>query len=94
MTPAEDIFRNLVIIDLGVGMAPALVTKYLVEIGARVIRLEPAAGDTFYGVYPAYEVCQRGKEIRVEPATGLPELAALLATADLCDFSTSHTAQS
>jgi hypothetical protein len=49
-----------VIIDLGVGMAPALVTKYLVEIGARVIRLEPA--------------------------TGLPELAALLATADLCDF--------
>jgi len=36
---------GLKVIDLGVGMAPALVAKFLREGGAGITRLEPAAGD-------------------------------------------------
>jgi crotonobetainyl-CoA:carnitine CoA-transferase CaiB-like acyl-CoA transferase len=42
--------RGLNVIDLGVGMAAALVTKFLREGGAEITRLEPPAGDPFYGV--------------------------------------------
>ena len=72
---------GLKIIDLGVGMAPALVAKFLREGGADITRLEPAAGDPFYEVYPAYEVWRRGSTILRENEG--PSLDTLLATADV-----------
>lgn len=74
---------ELVVVDLAAGMAPALVTKFLIESGAKVTRIEPASGDPFYEVYPAYEVWLRGADIRKDdgkPAT----LNALLEKADVC----------
>ena len=73
---------GLKVIDLGVGMAPALVAKFLREGGADITRLEPPAGDPFYEVYPAYEVWRRGSTILRENEG--PSLDMLLATADVC----------
>jgi crotonobetainyl-CoA:carnitine CoA-transferase CaiB-like acyl-CoA transferase len=76
--------RGLRVVDLGAGMAPALVAKFLREAGATVTRIEPAAGDPFYDVYPAYEVWHRGS-IKVREASGAADQrAALLADADVC----------
>ena len=35
---------DLTVVDLGAGMAPALIAKFLAELGARVIRVEPPDG--------------------------------------------------
>ena len=37
--------RGLTVVDFGVGMAAALVCKFLREAGAEVLRFESAAGD-------------------------------------------------
>jgi crotonobetainyl-CoA:carnitine CoA-transferase CaiB-like acyl-CoA transferase len=76
--------RGLNVIDLGVGMAAALVTKFLREGGAEITRLEPPAGDPFYGVYPAYEVWRRGSTILRDSDGARDRLETLLATADVC----------
>jgi crotonobetainyl-CoA:carnitine CoA-transferase CaiB-like acyl-CoA transferase len=83
MTDAPKPNSSLVVVDLAAGMAPALVAKFLIESGAKVAKLEPAPGDPFYSVYPAYEVWHRGADIRKHD--GAPEtLKALLAKADVC----------
>lgn len=76
--------RGLNVIDLGVGMAAALVTKFLRESGADITRLEPPAGDPFYGVYPAYEVWRRGSTILRDSDGSRDRLETLLETADVC----------
>ncbi len=76
--------RGLNVIDLGVGMAAALVTKFLREGGADITRLEPPAGDPFYGIYPAYEVWRRGSTILRGSDGSRERLDTLLATADVC----------
>ena len=63
MTKPDTGLNGLKVIDLGVGMAPALVAKFLREGGADITRLEPPAGDPFYEVYPAYEVWRRGSTV-------------------------------
>ena len=82
MTNSDTGLSGLKVIDLGVGMAPALVAKFLREGGADILRLEPPAGDPFYEVYPAYEVWRRGSTILRENEG--PSLDTLLATADVC----------
>ncbi len=72
----------LTVVDTGIGMAPALVAKFLAESGATVIRLEPPSGDPFYGVYSAYEIWRRGA--RIEKDSGPARLHSLLASADIC----------
>jgi len=47
---------SLKIVDLGVGMAAAIVAQTLAHLGAEVARLEPPGGDPFYQVYPAYPI--------------------------------------
>lgn len=69
------------VVDLGVGMAPALAAKLLVEAGAEVIRFEPSGGDPFYEAYPAYEVWQRGKTVAVSDDAAVE---AALARAEIC----------
>jgi crotonobetainyl-CoA:carnitine CoA-transferase CaiB-like acyl-CoA transferase len=62
-------------------MSAALVAKFLAESGARITRIEPAAGDPFYKVYPAYRYWRRGAKI--ERDAGAARLDELLASADV-----------
>jgi crotonobetainyl-CoA:carnitine CoA-transferase CaiB-like acyl-CoA transferase len=76
--------RGLKVVDLGLGMAAALVAKFLREGGASITRVEPAAGDPFYDVYPAYEVWRRGSQLDAAAGGSAERLHALLADADVC----------
>lgn len=67
------------VVDLGVGMAAALIAKLLAEQGARVVRIEPGASDPFHDVYPAYRLWHSGAT-----RTGREHLDTLLASADIC----------
>jgi crotonobetainyl-CoA:carnitine CoA-transferase CaiB-like acyl-CoA transferase len=74
--PAEpQILKDITVVDIGVGMAAALVSKFLIEWGATVLRVAPEGGDPFATLYPAYDVWRRG--------TSPGDLSAL-ATADIC----------
>jgi len=73
------LLKGLKIVDLGVGMAPALTAKMLAELGASVTRIEPEGGDPFARIYPAYAVWH-GHAERGDPAA----LDSLLAQADAC----------
>lgn len=85
MSQTVKTLKDITVVDLGVGMAAALVSKLLVEQGARVIRVEPAGGDPFSAVYPAYDVWRRGSSKDTTGAADSPEkLNALLASADVC----------
>ncbi|MCG2621309.1 CoA transferase [Arthrobacter sp. I2-34] len=70
---------GLLVVDLGSGMAAALVAKMLAEAGAQVVRFEPSAGDPFYTVYPAYASWHAGSSR--PPAA---EREDWLARADVC----------
>ncbi|WP_068076659.1 CoA transferase [Novosphingobium lentum] len=70
---------GLKVVDLGVGMAAALAAKLLADMGADVVRIEPAAGDPFAATYPAYEVWHRSAR-RADAAA----LDAELTAADAC----------
>jgi len=74
------VLKGLNVVDLGVGMAPALVARFLADSGASVARAEPQGGDPFYDYYPAYEVWRRG----AEPIAGTADIEARLAVADIC----------
>jgi crotonobetainyl-CoA:carnitine CoA-transferase CaiB-like acyl-CoA transferase len=76
--------KLLRLLDFGTGMAPALVTRYFVEIGAEVIRIEPKSGDPFYRPYPAYEIWHRGKIRKRGEDLSEDELADWISAADVC----------
>src|SRR5208282_6492663 len=76
--------QGLKVVDLGLGMAAALVAKYLVETGASVTRVEPPGGDPFYERYPAYHVWRRGLTVDEQAGRSDASLEALLASADVC----------
>jgi crotonobetainyl-CoA:carnitine CoA-transferase CaiB-like acyl-CoA transferase len=69
----------LKVVDLGVGMAAALAAKMFAEFGARVSRIEPTAGDPFYGVYEAYGRWREGFAL-----ASIDQLEGLLEDADVC----------
>src|SRR3954471_8086216 len=71
--------RELKIVDLGLGMAAALCSKFLRESGARVTRVPLPDGDPFRDVYPAYEAWHEGNTVARHF-----EADALLADADVC----------
>jgi len=84
MDASDPGLSGLKVIDLGLGMAAALICKFLREAGAAVTRVEPPAGDPFYGVYPAYEVWHRGSTLDREAGGSAERLQRLLAQADVC----------
>jgi crotonobetainyl-CoA:carnitine CoA-transferase CaiB-like acyl-CoA transferase len=84
MTESSTGLQGLQIVDLGLGMAAALVAKFLRESGAEITRIEPPAGDPFYGVYPAYETWRRGLRIDSAASASRDRLDELLAHADVC----------
>lgn len=79
MSEATRIAQGLTVVDLGLGMAAALVAKQLAEAGARVIRVAPESGDPFDDAYPAHRAWRANSE-----AAKAADLPALLARADVC----------
>ena len=74
--------EGLKVADFGVGMAAAIVAKFLAEAGAEVHRMEPSGGDPFHGVYAAYSTWRT-----VLQSTGpfsLERERDLLLSADIC----------
>ncbi|MFE7422228.1 CoA transferase [Rhodococcus sp. NPDC057529] len=70
---------ELVVLDLGTGMAPALAVALLRSMGAQVTRIEPAGGDPFYEIYPAYRAWHAGSE-----RIGADRLEEVARRADVC----------
>ena len=54
---------NLSVMDFGLGLPGALVTRMLADAGARIRRFEPSAGDPFYELHPCYSVWRRDAQI-------------------------------
>ena len=77
--PIPTAASHLRVVDFGLGLAAALVAKEFAELGAQVSRIEPASGDPFHAIYPAYGFWRRHAVL--EPAS---RRAGLLAAADLC----------
>lgn len=77
----QAILSGMTVVDLGTGMAPALVSQQLYRCGADVVRVEPEGGDPFYARYPAYPSWHDGKDVR--RGLGEEALAQLLAAADV-----------
>src|SRR5579859_3218374 len=76
----------LSVVDFGLGLSGALVTRMLADAGAQIRRIEPSAGDPFYGLYPCYAVWRR--DAQLSKAGTIAAVAALaadaLAAADVC----------
>jgi len=75
-------FEGLQVVDLGAGMASAIVVKHLREAGASVTRFEPEGGDPFYSVYPAYATWHEGSSI-IRAASQAQQLETIR-SADIC----------
>ena len=75
---------TLSVVDLGLGLSAALVTRMLADAGAEVRRIEPSAGDPFYELYPCYSVWRRDAHISKAATSAAAMAANALATADLC----------
>jgi len=84
LTSPPSVLQGVLVTDLGLGMPAALVTKFLLEAGAKVRRLEPASGDPFYALYPAYEIWQSGKEIHSATVDQAGVSAEWLNGVDIC----------
>lgn len=78
----SEILADLRIIDLGVGMAAALVAKVLADFGAHVIRIEPSGGDPTCTHYPAGAAWRAN--VRQHEASDDDALHALIDEADVC----------
>ncbi|WP_162806327.1 CaiB/BaiF CoA-transferase family protein [Sphingosinicella terrae] len=76
------LLEGLNVVDLGVGMAPALVARFLADSGARVTRIPPEPGDPFDSYYAAYGVWRRGATF--EAGASAERLEDLLGQADIC----------
>ena len=79
--PALD---GIQVLDVGLGMASALVAKFLRELGASVRRVEPEPEDPFYHVYSAYSSWREGLSIerfQHDAASGISKLAQ---DSDIC----------
>lgn len=75
---------EVTVVHLGVGMAVALVSKFLVEQGALVVRVEPPEGDPFATLYPAYEAWLSGARLDRQAQHSPDRIEELLAEADVC----------
>lgn len=82
MNPMADFAEGLKVLDLGSGMSSALACKYFLDAGAKVTRIEPANGDPFYKVLPAYKIWQKNKDIKTWSDN--INLDELLTDVDIC----------
>lgn len=78
------LLEHIQVVQLGVGMATALVSKFLSELGARVVRVEPPGGDPFMRHYPAYALWLSGTQAHPAEQVSDAQLQQWLAQADIC----------
>src|ERR1700679_1794611 len=71
------------ILDMGVGMPPALISKLLAEFGAHVTAVPPA-GDPTAEVYAAARSWRAKQDSKPPGAVSRRELDELLVQSDLC----------
>jgi len=85
-SPVEDgaLLRGLTVVDLAVGMAGALIAKFLAELGANVYRVAPAGGDPFVGLYPAYATWRHLETADEAAVHSDARLEQLIGRADIC----------
>ncbi len=77
---------GLRVLDLSQFMAAAYGAKYLADLGADVIKIEPPIGDTMRSLPDPFEACQRGKRAIVLDLTteeGKSHFLRLVDTADV-----------
>jgi crotonobetainyl-CoA:carnitine CoA-transferase CaiB-like acyl-CoA transferase len=79
----SDILPWLRVVDLGVGMPPALISKFLGELGARIVAVPPP-DDRTPAAYPACDVWRATSDIRRGADASAESLDALLRNADVC----------
>jgi crotonobetainyl-CoA:carnitine CoA-transferase CaiB-like acyl-CoA transferase len=75
---------TLSVLDLGLGLSAALVTRMLADAGAQIRRIEPLAGDPFYNLYPCYALWRRGAQISKAANCAVAVAQDGLAATDLC----------
>jgi crotonobetainyl-CoA:carnitine CoA-transferase CaiB-like acyl-CoA transferase len=75
MSADNKLLDSLSIVDLSPGFLAALAARLLAEAGAKIRRIMPAAGDSFYALYPAYAVWRR--RAAISNAETLPAAIAL-----------------
>jgi crotonobetainyl-CoA:carnitine CoA-transferase CaiB-like acyl-CoA transferase len=68
--------------DFGLGMATALVSKFLAEAGAEVQRIEPCNGNPSEQIYPAYKTWQSCLVVSTDCSA--EDALSLAATSDIC----------
>lgn len=83
MSTCASVLTGTKVLDLGVGMSAALISKFLADCGADVKRLEPPDGDPFYEVYPAYDIWRAGIEKHTAD-NNRPNISSQLETVDIC----------
>ncbi|WP_176593603.1 CoA transferase [Sphingobium sp. EM0848] len=79
MNEAGSYLKGLKVLDLGSGMAAALVAKFLADAGAEVWRVPPVGDVAYEALYPAYRTWHAGGHL-----CGMDDRETLLASADLC----------
>jgi crotonobetainyl-CoA:carnitine CoA-transferase CaiB-like acyl-CoA transferase len=86
MSKSRKPLDTISVVDLGLGLSAALVTRMLADAGAQIRRIEPTAGDPFYELHPCYSVWRGDAQIsKAGTSAAAVTLAADgLATADLC----------
>jgi len=78
------LLAGFVVVDLGRGMATALVSKFMTDNGAQVIKVDQEGEEYFYDYYPAYSVWHQNSERADEATRDPPLLDRLLSQADAC----------
>ncbi|VVN97627.1 Formyl-CoA:oxalate CoA-transferase [Pseudomonas fluorescens] len=84
MDSRVETLAEVTVVHLGVGMAAALVSKYLADLGAAVVRVEPPEGDPFAALYPAYDAWLAGARLDRQAQHSPDRIEELLAVADVC----------
>ena len=74
--------QGVKIADFGVGMAAALVAKFLHELGAEVYRMAIPDDEAFDSIYPAHKTWRSGA-LRTDAAE-IEDQRRLIASADIC----------
>ena len=75
---AGESLKGLKVLDLGIGMAAAIVARFLADAGATVLRLPDDGAGPASAIYPTYRQWRRHSHVADAP------LEALLADADIC----------
>ncbi|MBB34957.1 MAG: hypothetical protein CME88_02110 [Hirschia sp.] len=78
----QNLLSGLVALDCGQGMAPAIISKFLIESGVKLLRVVPEGDEAFSKIYPAYDYWRQPGECVDTPQTD-EEWRTLLRSVDI-----------